>query len=402
MAQWLKSCGIKTVAMESTGVYWVPVAQVLDRYDLEVRLVDASHVKNVPGRKTDVSDCQWLQELHTFGLLRGAFRPDNEIQVLRSYWRWRQDLVEQASRQIQLMQKSLEQMNLQLHKVLSDITGITGMRIIRAVLAGNRDPVQLARLKHPQVKSSTETIAKALTGDYHDHHIFTLRQAVDIYDTFQQKIADCDKAIETYMGTLSSKSPPTAGDPGKPAREKRAKPRKNQVRFDLKSELIRLNGVDLTAIDGIDTLTAQTLLAECGRDPTAFPSEKHFASWLGLCPNNRITGGKVKRTQTRKVRNRAATAFRIAAQSLHHSKSALGAFYRRMNARLGAQKAITATAHKLARLVYRMLKYGQTYVDAGQACYEQHYRERLLYQLKKKAKQMGFELVANETGELVS
>jgi transposase len=402
MAKWLIACGIKSVAMESTGVYWIPVAQVLDHYGLEVLVVDAAHVKNVPSRKTDVVDCQWIQELHSFGLLRGAFRPDKEIQVLRSYWRWRQDLVEQASRQIQLMQKSLEQMNLQLHKVLSDITGVTGLKIIRDILAGNRDPVQLACLKHPQVKSSAETVAKALTGDYHDHHLFTLRQAVELYDIFKQKIAECDQALEAYMGTLSSKPEAPAPEPPKTARKKTAKPRKNQVHFDLKSELIRLNGVDLTAIDGIDTLTAQTLLAECGRDTAAFPTEKHFASWLGLCPNNRITGGKVKRTKTRKVRNRAATALRIAAQSLHHSQSALGAFYRRMNARLGVQKAVTATAHKLARLVYRMLKYGQSYVDQGQAYYEQQYQERLLYQLKKKAKQMGFELVANETGELVS
>jgi transposase len=402
MARWLKICGIKTVAMESTGVYWVPIVQVLEQYELQINVVDAAYVKNVPGRKTDVEDCQWIQELHTFGLLRGAFRPDKEIQALRSYWRQRETLVEEAARQIQRMQKALEQMNLQLHKVLSDITGVTGMTMIRAILAGQRDPVVLARLKHPLVKSSAETIVKALTGDYHDHHLFALRQAVELYDIFQRKIADCDQAVQTYMATLESKSEPTDPKPEKPHAKKMPKPRKNQVHFDLQSELVRLTGVDLTAIDGISTLTAQTLLCECGRDMNPFPTEKHFSSWLGLCPNNRITGGKVKKTKTRKVRNRAAEALRLAAQSLHHSKSALGAFSRRLKGRLGPAKAITATAHKLACLVYRMLKFGQAYVDRGQEHYEKQYKERLLAQLQKRARQMGFELIETTTGELVS
>ena len=411
MAQWLVSCGIKTVAMESTGVYWIPVAQVLDQYNLEVKIVDASHLKNVPRRKTDVADCRWLQELHEGGYLQGAFRPSKEIQALRTYWRCRQSLVEQSARQIQLMQKSMEQMNVQLHKVISDITGVSGMRIIRQIVAGNRNPAILAELADRQIKSSKETIAKALTGDYHEHHLFTLRQAVELYDTFGQKIADCDKAIENYMKTLEPKppKPQTAENSKAPddkqkrtKRKSKAKPRKNQVHFDLKSELIRLNGVDLTTIDGIDTLTAQTILTECGTDVDAFPTEKHFASWLGLCPNNRITGGKVKRTKTRKVQNRLATALRIAAQSLCRSQSALGAFYRRLHSRLGPPKAITAAAHKLACLVYRLLKYGQDYVDKGQAHYEKKYQERLVHNLKRNAKRLGFQLMETLSGELVS
>jgi len=403
MARWLKACGIQTVAMESTGVYWIPVVEVLEAYDLTVIVVDATCVKNVPGRKTDVADCQWLQELHTFVLLRGAFRPEQSIRVLRTYWRQRDDLSEQAARQIQLMQKALEQMNVQIHKVLSDITGVSGLRILRSILAGRRDPVELAALAHAGVKSSQDHIAQALTGVYHDEQIFTLRQAVELYDIFQQKIADCDQQLQIYMAQLESKtsSDPTAQTPPPTPTKRSRKRRKNQVHFDLQSELIRLTGVDLTRINGIDTLSAQSVLCEWGFDLSAFPTEKHFASWLGLCPNNRITGGKVKRTQTRKVRNRAAEALRLAAQSLNRSRSALGAFFRRMMARLGAPKAITAAAHKLAVLIYRMLTYGQEFVDQGQAQYEQHYQEHQIELLKKKAKQMGLTLCQIETGELV-
>lgn len=402
MARWLKACGIKTVAMESTGVYWIPVIQVLELYELEVIVVHAGYTKNVPGRKTDVEDCQWVQELHTFGLLRGAFRPAKEIQALRAYWRQREDLVEQCARQIHMMQKALEQMNLQLHKVLSDITGLTGLRIIRSILTGRRDPAGLAQMAHTRVKADRETIAKALTGDYHDHHLFSLRQAVDLYDIFQQKITECDQELQTYLATLESKSAPKASEPEKAVLKKMPHRRKNQVHFDLQSELVRLIGVDLTAIDGISTLTAQTLVCEVGRDVDTFPTEKHFTSWLGLCPNNRITGGKIKCSRTRRVQNRAAKALRLAAQSLHRSRTALGAFFRRMKFRLGTPKAITATARKLACWVYRMLKYGQAYVDLGQEAYEKNYQDHLLDQLKKKATHLGFQLIACATGEVVS
>lgn len=397
MARWLKACSVTTVAMESTGVYRIPVMQVLEEYGLEVYLVDARQAKNMPGRKTDVKDCQWLQQLHRHGMLTRAFRPADAICVLRSYWRHRKDLVEMASMQIQLMQKSLEQMNLQLHKVLSDITGVTGMRIVRAILIGQRDPVVLAQMRHPLVKSSEDTIAKALTGDWRAEHLFTLRQAVELYDVYQQKIEACDREIESYMQRLDGRGDPKALEP-----RGRGTRRKNQVHFDLRSQLHRLTGVDLTSIDAIDAMTAQTVIRECGIDMSRFATEKHYSSWMGLCPNHQITGGKVRRRRTRKVRNRAAQALRVAAQSLHKSKTALGAYYRRMRARLGPAKAITATAHKLAILIYRMLKYGMKYVDQGQQAYEQQYQERTLHMLAKRAKQMGYAMVDLRSGEVVS
>lgn len=401
MAKWLKSCGIETIAMESTGVYWVPVVAVLESYGFDVKLVDAYKVKNVPGRKTDVKDCQWLAELHKFGLLSGAFRPDKQIQVLRSYWRHRGELVESCSRQIHLMQKSLEQMNVQLHKVITDITGVTGMKIIRAIVAGERNAVTLARMKHPLIKSSTDTIAKALTGEYRQEHLFSLRQALEIYDIYQNKIIECDRQIEVYMKTFESRAQADDFD-SKPGKKSRSKRRKNQPHFDLRARLFEMTGVDLTQIDGIETMTAQTIISECGFDMSRFATEKHFTSWLGLCPDNRITGGKVKKSRTRRVQNRAARALRLAAQSLHRSKSALGAFYRRMRSRLGAPKAITATAHKIAKLVYRMLKYGCDYVDRGQLYYEKQYRQRVLKNLTRRAREMGYGIVCTNTGELVS
>jgi transposase len=387
--------------MESTGVYWVPVVAVLESYCFDVKLVDAYKVKNVPGRKTDVKDCQWLAELHRFGLLSGAFRPDRQIQVLRSYWRHRSTLLEASSTQIHLMQKALEQMNIQLHKVITDITGVTGMKIMRAIVAGERNAVKLAGMKHALIKSSTETIAKALTGEYRQEHLFTLRQALEIYDVYQNKIADCDRQTEEYMKAFERKAEANDLD-SKSGKKNRTKRRKNQPNFDLRTRLFEMTGVDLTRIDGIETMTAQTIISECGFDMSVFPTEKHFTSWLGLCPNNQITGGKVRKRSTRKVQNRAARALRLAAQSLHKSKSALGAFYRRMRARLGAPKAITATAHKLAKLVYRMLKYGMDYIDSGQEYYENQYTERVIKYLTKRARKMGYELVCTNTGELVS
>lgn len=397
MAEWLVSCGVETVAMESTGVYWMPVHQVLIQYGLEVKLVNARHVKNVPGRKTDIQDCQWLQQLHSYGLLAGAFIPDEQTDMLRTLWRHRGNLVSQVSSQIHLMQKALTRMNLHLHKVLTDITGKTGMAIIRAIVAGERDPEKLASYRHVQVKKSEEEIAAALSGDYREDHLFTLAQALELYDFYQEKIRSCDERISQLLKRFETKVP---GE-GLPKTRKRYR-RKNEPYFDLRSELCRLAGVDLTKVDGLDSLTALTILSECGTDMTRFPSEKHFASWLGLCPNNRKTGGKIIGRRTKKVQNRAAQALRLAAQSLHRSHSALGAYYRRMRTRLGAPKAITATAHKLARLVYRLLKYGHDYVDQGQDYYEQIYRERVLRNLKNRAEIMGYKLVVVKTGLVVS
>ena len=402
MAKWLKICAIRHVVMESTGVYWVPLHQVLEQEGFVVSLVDARQAKNVPGRKSDVSDCQWLRKLYTFGLLRGCFIPPAEVGVLRSYWRHRSTLVESCAQQIHRMQKALEQMNVQLHKVLSDITGVSGMRILRAIAQGERDPVKLLGLKHALVKASDEEILKALTGNWRPEHLFALGQALEAYDFLQHQIHACDRQIEGCMQQMPDRRDPN--DPPKLSdKRKGSSRRKNEPYFDLQQELSRVTGLDLNHIDGLNSLSIQTVISECGPDLcSAFPTEKHFASWLGLCPNHRITGGKIKSRRTKKCQNRVANALRLAAQSLHHSKSALGAFYRRMMVRHGTPKAITATAHKLARLIYRMLKHGQTYVDQGQQHYEQQFQQRLLKALQKQAQTFGFVLVSETTGQLVS
>jgi transposase len=394
MAEWLKACGITTVAMESTGVYWIPVYQVLEQHGLDVKLVDARHVKNVPGRKTDVVDCQWIQQLHSYGLLRGCFIPKAEIAVLREYCRHRAELVESSSKEILHMQKSLEQMNLHLHKVLSDITGVSGMKIIRAIVSGERNAKVLARMRDPRVKAGEEEIVKALSGNYREEHLFTLEQAVALYDVFQSKMRECDQRIEEYLRRFDDKADPQDFEPKSTSR------RKNEPHFDLDRQLYRVTGVNLVAIDGISSLTAQTVASEIGFDVSSFPTEKHFVSWLTLCPENRITGGKVKKRGTRKSSNRLATGLRLAAQSLHHSNSALGAFFRRIKARHGAPKAITATARKLACLIYRMLKYGTGYVDDGQQKYEQRYQEQQIKSLQRRATALGYKLVNAQTGEV--
>jgi transposase len=346
MAKWLKKCGIDTVAMESTGVYWIPVFQILETQGFEVRLVNARHAKNVPGRKTDVLDCQWLQQLHTYGLLSGSFRPEDSICVLRSYWRHRDNLIRYAAAHIQHMQKALTEMNLQLHKVISNITGVTGRRIIKAIVEGERDPVKLAQMRDPRIKNDTETIAKALKGDYRQEHLFALKQAFELYFFYQQQIEACDREIEAYFMQLDSKSTPDPDKKGKTSVSK------NDPSFDLGSHLHRLTGVNFTEIDGLNVLTVQSIVSEVGLNAEAFKSGKHFASWLGLCPENRITGGRIIGRKTRKVVNRASKAFRLGAHSLKNSPTALGAYFRRMRARLGAPKAITATAHKLARIFF--------------------------------------------------
>lgn len=398
MADWLERCGILTVVMESTGVYWIPVYQVLEDRGFDVKLVDARQARHVPGRKSDVMDCQWLQELHTYGLLSGAFIPPKEVSALRSYWRHRSGLVTSCAQQIHLIQKALDLMNLHLHKVLSDITGQSGMAIIRAIVEGERDPIKLASMKHKQVKASEKQMVKALTGHYRPEHLFTLKQALKAYDFFQGQLKELDQEIEVYMSTLESKIGPDEA-PLPPTSKYR---RKNQPYFDLRSELHRICGVDLTRIDGLDALTVQTIISEIGWDMSRFPTGKNLASYLGLCPNNAKTGGKVKKSRTRKNHNAASTAFRLAAQSLHRSKSALGAFYRRMRYRLGAPKAITATANKLCRIFYRLLKFGEQYVDVGMEAYERQHQDRVVNNLIKRAKSLGFQLIALETGQVVS
>jgi transposase len=390
MARWLKECGVTTVAMESTGVYWIPCYQILEEHGFEVKLVNARHVKNVPGRKSDVSDCQWLQRLHTYGLLSGSFRPDDQICVLRSYWRHRANLVRYASDHIQHMQKALTQMNLHLHKVLSNVTGVTGMNIIRAIISGERNPEKLALMRERGVKNTPEAIAKALEGDYRQEHLFALKQAVELYDFYHRQIEACDREIERYLHTFEAKVDPVQNPLPK---QKRKKEMRYQSFVDLRTELYRVSGIDFTQIPGLDVVTVQTILSEIGLDPGKFPTEKRFVSWLGLCPNNRITGGQVKSTKTRKTANRAANAFRMAAQSLANSNTGLGGFYRRIRARLGAPKAITATAHKLARIFYRMWTTGQSYTDLGSDYYENRYKERVLRNITRRARELGYDAV---------
>ena len=382
LADWLTECGVETVAMESTGVYWIPLFGVLEERGFEVMLVDPSRIKNVAGRKTDVQDCQWLQQLHTYGLLSGSFRPEGEIRRLRSYLRQRAMLVEYASHHVQHMQKALTQMNLKLQHVISNITGKTGMRIIEALVGGERDPRKLAALRDPRTRADQATIAKSLQGHWREEHIFELTQALELYRFYQGKIDECDREIEGQLEHFEDRSdvePP--GDVGKRSQG-------NAPHFDLRSHLYR--------IDGVDAFTALKVVSEIGTDMTRWPTAKHFASWLGLSPNNRITGSKVFSSRTRANANRAAKALRLAANALHRSDSALGAFLRRKKAHLGSPKAIMATAHKLARIIYSMLRYGQAYMDAGAQYYENQYRERVLRAAKLRAAQLGYRLVPIE------
>lgn len=401
LAEWLRGCGVRRVVMEATGVYWMTLYRVLEEREFEVSLVNAAHARNVPGRKTDVWDANWLRRLHTYGLLEKSFVPAREIGRLRALWRQREGLVRLSSMHIQEMHKALEQMNVQLHKVVSDVTGVTAMAIVRAIVAGEQDPHRLLGLRCTAIRATDEVLLKALTGYYQDEQVFILGQAVQAYDFVHTQIEECDKQLKSALAALQPRMPPSGGAP--PAlTPRRRSPRKNQVHFDLRAELVRVTGVDLTSIDGIDALTAQTVVSEVGSDMSAWPSEGHFASWLGLAPNNRITGGKVRGRRTRKVHNRIADALRVAAQSLSRGKSAMAAYLRRLKAKVGPAKAITATARKLACWIYRLLRYGQAYVDHGQAHYEQQQRKREENRLRNRAAQFGYQLVCASTGEVVS
>jgi len=371
--------------------------------------VNARHTKNLPGRKSDVQESQWLLKLHTYGLLNNSFQPAANIRVARTYWRQRGEHVHGASRCIQRMQRVLTQMNVQLANVISDLSGLTGQTIVRTILAGERDPQKLAELSHPRIQASREEIAKSLEGNWRPELLFVLKQEVEMYDTYQQRIAECDWELEAHLKSFAdkaeSKDAPAGPEsdhrkksngPCKPARSaKRAQG--NAPRFDLRGELCRVSGVDLTRIDGIHVLVAQTVVSEVGLDMSRWNTEAHFASWLGLCPDNRISGDKVLSKGTRHVVNRAATALRMAATTLLNSRSYLGAQYRRLRTKLGAPKAITAMAHKLARLVYRMLKYGQEYVDKGMQYYEDRHRHQQVEHLKKTAAKLGLQIVETQT-----
>jgi transposase len=394
LADWLEECGIETVAMESTGVYWIPLYELLESRGFEVMLVDARHVKNVSGRKTDVLDCQWLQQLHTYGLLRGAFRPNEQVCTLRAYTRQRSMLVQQASNHIQHMQKALSQMNVQLHNVLSDITGETGMRIIRAIVNGERCPKILASHRDRRCKNSLEVIEKSLTGCYRDEHVFSLTQAVELYETYQQKIGACDEQIEAQLLMFDERKEVEKETLNERAVKRKSKGRsKNAPLFNLKAHLIRITGVDLTIIPGIEATSALKIISEVGLDFSHWKNSKQFASWLGLCPGNKVSGGKRLGGKSKRTANNAASTLRMAGSTLHRSDSALGAFFRRLKSRLGAPKATTAAAHKLGTIIYKMIVDGNEYDEIGQEYYEKQYRERMIKNLSFRAKTLGFELV---------
>lgn len=400
LAAWLLRCQVKTVAMESTGVYWIPVYEILEQHGLEVVLVNARHVRNVRGRKSDVSDCEWLQQLHSVGLLRASFRPAAAIVSLRCYMRERAILVEEAAARIQRMQKALTQMNVMLHIVISDLTGATGLKIVRSIVAGQRDPAVLAAYRDPRCRASREQIVAALSGNYREEHLFSLRQNLAAYDFHLEQIAQCDAAIQALLNALAAQQPqPSAALP--PPRRK-SNPKGHEPRFDIRTPLHRLTGgADLSQIDAIGPQAALQLVAEIGTDMSRWPSARHFTSWLTLAPNNKISGGRRLSSKTPPSANRAAVVLRRCAMSLARTPTALGAFYRRLAARAGKAKAITATARKLAVLVYRTLSADLVYQDPGAAAYLQLNRTRELKSLRKRAKLLGFELVHCLSGEVV-
>ena len=392
LADWLEQHQVDTVAMESTGVYWIPIYEILEARGLHPQVVNARHLHNVPGRKTDEKDCQWIQRLHTFGLLGASFRPEAELRALRAYLRQRATLLEHRAAHIEHMQKALVQMNLQLTQVLEDITGVTGLTILRAIVAGERDPVKLAQARDKRCQSSEDDIAKALTGNYRPEHLFALKQALALYDFYTAQLRECDAEIERQFKTI----PPVTEDPLPPSAstDKKGSHSKNKPHYDARTLLFRITGVDLVAISGLNESTVQTIISEVGTDLRAFPSEKHFCSWLTLAPHHEISGGKVLRNRTLKTGNRAGQAFRMAAQSVSRSPhSMFGAYYRRMRARVGPEKAIVATAHKIARCFYHMLKEHTPYHDLGGEEYQRRQKAREVAALRKKAAKLGMQVV---------
>jgi transposase len=399
LADWLVSCGIQTVAMEATGVYWIPIFEILEARGLEVLLVNARHVRNVPGRKSDVTDCEWLQQLHSVGLLRGSFRPAAEIAALRSYLRHRESLVQGAASSINRMQKALVQMNLQLHVVISNLASVTGLRIIRDIVSGQTDPRRLAKHRDTRCNASEEQIASALTGHYRAEHLFALKQNLELFDALQRQIEECDVQIESCLTELARRAAPAAAP--LPAGRSRRRPRGNEPNFDLRTPLHCLTGTDLSQLDGIGPYNALRLLSEIGTDMSRWPSERHFTSWLTLAPNNKISGGRLLSSRTQPSAHRAAAILRMAAMSLGRTQTALGAFYRRLAFRIGKAKAITATARKLAILVYRSLKGEIVYKDPGAAEYDLRHRRSVIRRIRQRAEALGFDLVNRDTGEVL-
>jgi transposase len=401
IADWLTLCKVTTVAMESTGVYWIPLFELLERRGFKVILVDARQTRQVTGRpKSDRLDCQWIRRLHACGLLAASFRPADDIVVLRGFIRQRQSLLADGARHVQHMQKALEQMNVKLTEVLSNIVGLTGLLIIRAILAGERDANVLAHLRNPNCHRTEAEIALALQGIWREEHLFCLKQAVDLYDTYQKLVDECDGQIEKCLKSFDDRSggvplPPKAK---RVSREKKGR-QPNEPKFDVRQLLHRMTGVDLTVVEGVDERTAMVLLSEVGPDVSKFPTEKNFTSWLGLCPQHRGSAGHIKSRRVRRSANRAARALRMAAQGCHHAKNAMGAFYRRIQMRNGGPRAVVATARKIAERVYRLLKHGGEYESRSAESYEAEYRAKVLHGMQRRAKEMGYKLERIEKSE---
>jgi transposase len=405
LVEWLQACGVQTVAMESTGVYGIPLYQKLERAGLEVVLVNARHLKRVPGRKTDVLDCQWLQQMHSYGLLSGSFRPADDICVLRTYLRHRSNLVAGCSQQVQHMQRALDQMNLHLHHVVSDLDGDTGLAILDAILGGERDPKELVQLRDVRCRKSTVAeMEAALKGDWREEHLFVLKQAREGYRALQGQIVECDGAIEKVLERVAvnpaavpeAQRPknPVAAPPEAGAKEKRRKrSRGNAPQQDLTTPLQRICGVDLTRVVGLNVLSVLMIISEIGVDMSRWPNAKAFCAWLGLCPGNKISGGKVLSSRTARVVNRVAILLRTLAPTLGRTDTWLGVFHRRMKARLGPAAANTATAHKLATILYHLLKYKEEYIDVDRVVYEEKFRRYRVSRLRKQAAELGYEMV---------
>jgi transposase len=396
MVKWLLDCGIKSVVMQATGVYWFGLYQVLEDHGLAVTVTNARYTKMLPGRKSDVAECQWLQQLESFGLLTRSFRPTEEFRVLRSYLRQRENIVADIGTCIQRIQKVLTEMNLQICNVLSDINGKSGMAILRAIVKGERDPYRLADLCDARIQAKRKQVAESLDGTWRSELLFILKQQLEIHDALADQVKKCDREIETHLQLINHKVDAAVTPMPAPRRPGKLPNRKHIPQYDLRKYLYQITGVDLTQIDGIGEQTALTVVSEVGVDMSKWKTEKHFASWLGLSPTNEKTGGKVIKRGTKKVVNRASTALRLAAQTLRTSKSFLGAKYRRLRGRMDAAKAITALAHNLATLIYRMLKFGHNYTDKGVEFYEQRYQERQLQYLKKLAARQGFQLTPTQ------
>lgn len=412
MAAWLISCRIDTVAVQATGVYWVVLCDELEAAGLKVFVVNAQGTKNLPGRKSDVQECEWLRRLHAYGLLRNSYRPPEEIRGIRDLWRLRTRWVQEAGRAVQQMQKALVGMNLQLTHALSETSGVSGMRIIRAILAGERDPWKLAKLRDGRVRASEEEIAFSLQGTWREELLLELQQVVDLHDFIGKKIAELDQQLQKRMAAMPSReaaapvaSPAAANEAeekkgkqrGRPRKAKQKPPTRNTPAFDIGAELTRLLGVDLRIIDGVNTMIAQAVYTEVGPELSAFPTEGHFASWLGLTPMRSVSGGKVIKHEKKKVKNRLTTALRMGAETLERSQSYLGARFRYLKARLDGRRAVKAMARYLACLIYRLMTKGHVWIDRGEAYFEQKKADRELRSLQRKAQSLGLQLIPAAT-----